>query len=330
MSPSGDPEDMEGVQRVPVPTPFEVGRVNCYCFEGGELTLLDPGPATEEALEAVETGLAEAGHDLAAVDRVVVTHPHMDHYGLARRVVEASGARVLAHADAVDHLADPLAYFEREQAFFRPFLLSMGVPEQIVDTVVSLPESYTEFQEPVDVDRTLGEGDRVEAGDRRLEVVETPGHAPGSVCLLDADEAAAFTGDHVLEHVSPNPLLTLAPGTDDERTRSLPTYLDSLRHLRRTDATVGHPGHGETVTDLPGRIESIRDHHRHRKERIDDLLAAGGPATAYELMQELFPDLPVTEMFPGMSEVIGHLDLLEEEDRIQIREQDGLRRYAVE
>lgn len=319
---------MASSTRIRIPTPFEVGRTNCYAFADDGLTVLDPGPATDEAYDALAEGLQELGHAPADVDRVLVTHPHMDHFGLADRLVREAGAEVLAHGDAVDHLADPAGYFEREAALFAPFLSSMGVPERLVDTVVGLPEPYMDFQEPVDVDRELRDDERVDVG-VDLRVVFTPGHAPGSVCFVSATENAVYTGDHVMADITPNPLLTIAPGSDSERTRSLPTYLDSLRKLRSVDAEIGYGGHRDPVPDLRSRIAEILDHHREREERIANLLADAGPTTAYHVTTELFPDLPATEMFAGMSEVIGHLDLLEDEGRVDISRRDDVRRYEL-
>jgi glyoxylase-like metal-dependent hydrolase (beta-lactamase superfamily II) len=314
--------------RIRVPTPFAVGRVNCYVLRGDGLTLIDPGPASEESYETVVEGLAAGGHAVEDVDRIVVTHPHMDHFGGVARLVAESGAEVCAHGDAVGWLADPDGQFEREQALFEPFLISMGLPERLGDTVISLPETYREFREPVTVDRELADGDRIAVDDTELEAIHTPGHAPGSVCLLAPGEAV-YTGDHVLGHISPNPLLTTKPGTDEERTRSLPTYLDSLERVRGLDAPVAEPGHGDPVGDVDGRIDEIVTHHREREETVAGILEEG-PMTAYEVMEELFPDLPATEAFPGMSETIGHLDLLEDEGRVTLNERgDGVVEYAL-
>ena len=319
---------MDDVYCLEIPTPFQVGRVNCYVFIGDELTLLDPGPATEAAYEELVRGLDDHGFSLADVSRVLITHPHMDHFGLANRVVEESGARAVAHRDATRRLANPLAHFGREQAFFRPFLQEMGVPKGVVNTAVDLPEAYTDYQEPLVVDRQLTDGDSVDVGST-LSVVHTPGHAPGSVCFVSGRDAVAFTGDHVLAHISPNPLLTVVPGTEGERTRSLPLYLDSLRKIQDADADVGYAGHGERIAELDGRIEEILDHHHSRKERIADLIETMGSISAYAIMQELFPDLPATEVVPGISEVIGHLDLLEDDGRVERTERDSVRQYYL-
>lgn len=321
---------MDSVERIEIPTPFSIGRVNCYAFTDGELALVDPGPRTGEARDALEAHLEDAGYALADVARILITHPHMDHYGLAEVVREASGAEVVAHRDAVAQLADPDGSFATEQAFFEPFLVSMGVPEALVDTIIGLPEPYVDFREPVTVTRELDDGDRVAVGSGvDLEAVHTPGHAPGSVCFVARGAEAVFTGDHVMMDVSPNPLLTLQPGTDDERTRSLPQYLASLERMERVAATVGHAGHRGTVPDVQARAAEIVEHHHDRKERIAGLIDEAGRTTAYAIMKQMWPDLPATEMFPGMSEVVGHLDLLEDEDRVDVREVDGVREYGL-
>lgn len=319
---------MDFVDRCSIPTPFAVGRVNCYLFFENGPTVLDPGPATPEAHEELVDCLDRHGYGIEDVERILVTHPHMDHFGIARRIVEQSGASVLAHGDATDWLADPIGYFEREREFFRPFLVSMGMPVETAATVLELPEPYTDYQAPLSVDRELEDGDRIDVG-VSLECLHTPGHAPGSVCFFASSEDVMFTGDHVLPDVTPNPLLTLAPGSDDERTRSLPMYVESLRRVLSFDATVGYGGHGDPIPDLQARVRETIDHHEHRKERIADIVERDGPTTAYEVMTEMFPDLPATELFAGMSEVIGHLDLLEDEDRVEIAESGGVKRYEL-
>lgn len=319
---------MDDVERVEIPTPFGVGPVNSYLFTGSGVTIIDPGPATDDAYETLETHVDRLGFALTDIDRILITHPHMDHFGLVNQLADVAGARVFAHKDAVPQLNDPLAYFEQEQAFFTPFLRSTGVPAEVVKTAMELPEPYSRFQEPTAVNRELADGDSIDVG-AELEVVHTPGHSPGAICFLAQGDGVAFTGDHVLADITPNPLLTLSPDKQNERTRSLPQYLASLQKLRSYPVDVGYGGHGDPMPDLSGRITETIEHHQERKENIADLLDTHQPTTAYHLMQEMFPDLPVTEMFPGMSEIIGHLDLLEDDSRVQISTTNGTKYYEL-
>lgn len=319
---------MDNVHRLTIPTPFHVGPVNCYVFTGAGLTLLDPGPATAEAYAELTTGLNELGFAIADVDQVFITHPHMDHFGLANRVATESGACTIAHHDATKRLRDPVDHFKREQKVFGPFLCTMGAPEDAVASAMTLPEAYIDYQDALSIDHELNDGDTVDVGSE-LTALHTPGHAPGSVCFLTQTADVAFTGDHVLNHITPNPLLTVRPGSEAERTRSLPTYLDSLERLQQTNADVGEGGHGERIPDLNSRIKAIIDHHQNRKERIAEMITKRGPISAYEIMRTLFPNLPATELFPGMSEVIGHLDLLTDEARVHSTVTKGIRQYSL-
>ena len=321
---------MNDVERIAIPTPFQIGRVNCYAITRGSLTLIDPGPLTDDAYTELTDSLEGLGYATEDVDRVLITHPHIDHFGLADRIRNESEATICAHRDAVDVLADPTANFEREQAFFRPYLASVGVPEQLLETVVTLPESYNRFREPVAVDRALAEGDEIVLDETTtLEAIHTPGHAPASVCFLDRERQSAFTGDHVMADISPNPLLTLEPGTTDQRTRSLPDYLAALEHIATEDVTTGYGGHRDIIPDIPNRVEEIVAHHDERSDRVSGLLADHGPMTPYKLMTLEFPDLPATETFAGMSEIIGHLDVLEDASRVEKVERDEQSTYEL-
>jgi len=223
-------------------------------------------------------------------------------------------------------MAAPDEFLVREQAFFRPYLRGMGVPEKTVDTVVELPDPYADYRDPVDTDRLITDGETNDAG-VELDVIHTPGHTPGSVWVAVESEDAVCTGDHVMTEISPNPLRTLRPTDPEERTRSLPAYMDSLRTLGQRGLSTGYGGHRATITDLPARIEEILDHHEERADRIHGLVVDNEPVSAYDIMATMFPDLPVTEVFPGMSEIIGHLDLLEDQSRVTLN-RDGRYRAA--
>src|SRR5947199_585356 len=82
------------VHRIIVPTPFYVGPVNVYLIEEEPLTLIDAGPRDEASLAALRAGLQQLGYKFSDVRRVIVSHAHADHYGLAQRIQEESKATV--------------------------------------------------------------------------------------------------------------------------------------------------------------------------------------------------------------------------------------------
>jgi glyoxylase-like metal-dependent hydrolase (beta-lactamase superfamily II) len=306
---------------ISVPTPFQIGPVNTYL---AGRTLVDPGPNSEEAWTALTEGLEAAGTSPEAIEQVLVTHAHMDHFGLARRFREL-GARVVASADAVDLLADYRAHYERERAFFVPFFEKHGVSRSTAEAITGVSEAFLQYAPSVEVDHAVGAGDTVDVAGTGTTLTVDPvdGHGPGELLFgFEADgRRTALVGDHVLEEITPNPLLRPPPSPDEPRPRVLPAFNRSLERLRDAEFDRMLPGHRGTV-EVPGeRVAEILAAHERRTATVRDLVE--GPTTAAEVMSGLFGDLPVTEQFPGMSEAVGHLDVLEARGVVAREERGG-------
>lgn len=308
-------------RRLEVPTPFQVGSVNAYL---SGRTLVDPGPDSERAWSALLSELEKRDMEPADVERVVITHPHPDHFGLAARFRDA-GARVFASEPAADIVADFGGRLAYEQEFFAPFFERHGIAEETARTVVQLPEAYLEYAPGVETDRVLSAGDEVAIdGDEPVSVLEVAGHAPGELVFEheEPDGTAAIVGDHVMLEITPNPLLLPPPSPDGDRPKVLPAFNESLRRLRDRDYHRLLPGHRDVVVDPAGRIDEILEAHEKRTEEVWQLV--DGPKTAADVMEGLFGDLPATEIFPGMSEAVGHLDVLEDRGRVTAEEKGGI------
>ncbi|MEF8872149.1 MAG: MBL fold metallo-hydrolase [Haloarculaceae archaeon] len=293
--------------RIDVPTPFQVGRVNTY-FSGR--TVVDPGPDSEEAWSALLDGLNAAGLAPDDIEQVVVTHPHPDHFGLARRLREA-GARVFASSQAADIMAKFDERLHYEQSYFTDYFQRCGLSAEAAQTVTNLPEAFLPFAPNVETDRRLSSGDKFSVVETTLTADAVEGHAPGELIFdYETDgQRRALVGDNVLGHITPNPLLQPPQERGGERPRVLPAYNDSLRRLREESYDRFLPGHGEYVTAPADRIDEILDAHEQRTATVRDLV--DGPTVPAEIMHQLFEDLPLTEQFSGLSEAVGHLDVLE-------------------
>lgn len=308
--------------RVSVPTPFQVGAVNAYL---AGRTVVDPGPDSEEAwsvlLEALE-GEGLAPEDLA---RVVVTHPHPDHFGLARRLHDA-GATVAASPEAAQVMADFPAQLEREQAFFTDFFERCGMAQSTAETVTDLPEAFLSYAPSVRTERELTDGDQFEVADQPVDVTAVAGHAIGERILAYDGETGreAVVGDNVLGDITPNPLLQPPPSPDADRPRVLPAFNESLDRLAEQPFERFLPGHREAIDAPRERIAEIREAHEERTENVLDLVREDGPITPVEVMEGLFGDLPATEGFAGMSEAVGHLDVLEARGEVTREERGGI------
>lgn len=317
-----------GVHHLPIPTPFQVGPINVYLLEGPPLTLVDVGPFTDKARASLESQLGELGHQIEDLEQLMITHPHMDHFGLAGEVKRRSGCQVISHPDAVVKLKDFEGFYIREQDFFGKFLVSMGMPEQTVNVLTEFPKSFSVLAPPVDVDDTLVEGNQIDIGNLHFEVLETPGHSPASLCFYEPTHQALFAGDHLIDGITPNPLLEMPQPPDTDRPKTLVQYVDSLEKVNRLDLKVVFSGHRNVFTEPQRIIDQNFSHIEKRSDKVFNLIQEA-PTTAFELMEKLFPNLPATEQFLGMSEAVGHLDWLEHQGKARTRADQNIIYYEA-
>lgn len=322
------------VGRIPTPTPFPVGDVNAYLIfpatGADSLTLIDTGVKSPEAFEALRHGFKEFGWRLDQIDLILITHAHMDHYGQARRLREASGAPVHASAPEAARMrtfGSPTAdRSESVLAWFRHW----GIPDEIARSDDGFSELARKLQDPIEVDGLLEGGQRIAVGDLTLEVISTPGHCEGHVVFYEPELNLLFSGDHILTDISPVPLLVLPERLDQLRPKSLVLFMQSLERVEKLECDLTFPSHGDVIPDHRNVIAGYRLHHERRALQMVRHLR-DGPRTPFELAVRLFPKHYRRELFLVMSEVIGHLDVLVEEGRARVEEEDGVERaYLVD
>jgi len=319
-----------------VPTPFAVGRVNCYLIDDEPLTLLDAGPNSATSLTALESALASHGRRVEDLQRIVVTHQHIDHIGLVEIIAKRSGAEVCA----LDRLAPWLADYKREMeagdSFSAAIMLRNGIPEDVVHALRAVSASFRGWGAAAHVTRPLAEGELLEFASRSWRVLHRPGHSPSDTVFWDEASGELFGGDHLIKRISSNPLITMAlpppSGRDEdrpvERPRALMAYLDSLRLTREMELNVVFAGHGEPIEDHPALIDERFRMHERRADKLHGLIAER-PRNAYELAQKMWGNVAVTQAFLTLSEVLGHVDLLIDEGRVGEREVDGVVRFEA-
>jgi glyoxylase-like metal-dependent hydrolase (beta-lactamase superfamily II) len=306
--------------RIPIPTPFPVGPVNAYLLGPAPLTLFDCGPRTEEAWEALGAGLAAAGFRVEDVERLVLSHPHQDHAGLARRVREASGCPVYAHPADHDRLRDLPGVWARISGFLVEATRRAGAPDAVLGELGAALARLPAYTEPLDAVEPLGEGNTLEAGGRRLFVLHTPGHARGALCLWEPEQRTLLSGDTLLPRISSNAILEPAVGAFRERT--LLSYRDTLARVAGLAPAAVFPGHGEPLgdpRDLIGRRLALHDTRAAQIRR----LVAEGRTRPWQIAERLFPGLAAAQASLAVSEVVGHLDLLAERGEVVFEGQDG-------
>ena len=318
----------DGIHRIQVPTPFAVGRVNVYLIEDEPLTLVDAGPNSATSFNELTNGLAELGHSLEDIQLVILTHQHIDHLGLVSLVAERSGAEVAAIDAAVPFVENYSEEAQKDDEFARSVMLRNGIPPDVVSALSAVSQAFRAWGARADVTRVLHEGDTIEFRDRTLHVHHRPGHSPTDTIFHDRESRLLLSADHLLGHISSNPLITRPPGGATERPQALVTYLRSLEQTREMDLDLVLPGHGDPITDHRTLIDERFALHRRRAEKIHRLIA-DRPRTAYEIAQALWGNIAVTQAYLTLSEVLGHVDLLTNDGRVRELDRNGTSVFEV-
>jgi glyoxylase-like metal-dependent hydrolase (beta-lactamase superfamily II) len=305
-----------GIHRLAIPTPFLVGRVNCYLLEDEPLTLVDTGPNSGKSLDELERALAEHGHTIEELERIVITHQHMDHLGLLEILVRRSGAEVAALDLLGPYLRDWTASAAADDEFAQQTMRMHGTPSDLATVLGAVGNAFRAFGSGGRVTRELRDGDALEFRDRTLTVLHRPGHSPSDTVFWDERRRILLGGDHLLAHISSNPLVSRPLNGDpgDGRPKALIAYLESMRATREMPAAVVLPGHGDPILDHVTLIDERFRMHDRRAEKMLRMLASE-PLSAYEVALKMWGNIAVTQAFLTISEVLGHMDLLVRDGR---------------
>ncbi|HVO17889.1 MAG TPA: MBL fold metallo-hydrolase [Anaeromyxobacter sp.] len=321
-----------GIHRVPVPLPFPQagGPVNVYLVEdeGGGIVLVDSGLGSPEAEAVLLDGLGRAGRSPEEVRRILVTHGHVDHYGGARGLEELAGHAVpaLVHAADLPKVAETGPRWTALAAHYGAHLARLGVPEAALAVAGREAERGFSLARRIREVRPTLPGERLRTRHLDLEVLHMPGHTPGLLCLYDRAHRLLFSSDHLLERVSPNPLIELGPDGRDGYFRPLVEYLQSMERTRALEVELVLPGHGPPFTGHRAVADSLHSFYARRQERLLGQLRRG-PRTPWELVRALFREPRPGDVFLAISEVAANLELMEERGVVAREERDGVRRY---
>jgi glyoxylase-like metal-dependent hydrolase (beta-lactamase superfamily II) len=309
-----------GLWSIPVPIPDNPLRyVLVYALEldGGGVALVDAGWNTDAAWGSLTAGLAAAGGSISDVEAVLVTHIHPDHYGLAGRVREASGAWIGLHPrDAVmlearygdtDALVDTMVQFLADSGVPGDKLPDLALASMRVKSMVTMAVPDVLFEDRKEIELP-GWG---------LRTIWTPGHSPGHVCFYSDDRRLLLSGDHILPRITPNISVHA-----QQFPNPLGDYLESLAKVRDLDADEVLPAHEYRFADLAGRVDEITAHHGERLDEIVEVLAAHPGSTAWETTLRLHWSRPWDEIPSFMQrqangETLAHCVLLELHGRVR-------------
>jgi glyoxylase-like metal-dependent hydrolase (beta-lactamase superfamily II) len=311
-----------GLWRIRLPFHLELNHVNVHLvrLQDGWM-LVDCGVGTPDSRATLEAALEEAGVGWGDIRTVLVTHCHPDHVGNLGYIVDRTGARLLMHT-AEAALLQRIASSVSNGTPFDTALADWGTPAEMVQAIQNeMRGSWRQFpwREP---DRLLDGGETLETALGPLEVIHTPGHARGHLCLFFRERRILITGDHLLPSITPN--IGWIPDGD-----SLANYLASLRAVSELDAELALPSHGDPFENPRARAAETAAHHDSRCQEVMRALSEG-PATPYQVTLALWGDTlsPFQRRF-GLYEAMAHLEHLERLRRVRRIGELSAVRYVV-
>jgi glyoxylase-like metal-dependent hydrolase (beta-lactamase superfamily II) len=319
------------IWKVTIPIPFPLRTVNMYILRGKEgWALIDTGMGTPDARAAFEEGMRIAGVSLEGLRAIVLTHHHPDHIGLSGELHEKSGAPVYIHP--IDRESLRVMYsgtmperFGKVSDYFaqhglpRTHLWLTQMGRQAMRKIISVP--------PDEAFRMVEDGQKLELLDEVYEIIWTPGHADGQICLYRERDGVFFSADHVLPRITPN----IGLYSEIDRPNPLEDYLDSLRKVSKVPAQIVLPGHREPFSDLLERTTEIIEHHQQRLAQILGLLEERAQNAA-QIVEQLFMNRLKNDESRRMAvaEILSHLEYLRYEGQVkQETTKDGLILYEV-
>jgi glyoxylase-like metal-dependent hydrolase (beta-lactamase superfamily II) len=316
---------LDKIYKIELSIPIPLKTINIYFIDDAPKTLVDAGIKTETSFETLKKGLETIGYHLKSIERILITHGHIDHYGQAKKISLLSGAPIYIHSKEYGRIRSIL----HTLGFLKSIMLRNGVPGGLVNETIHYIESSQNLADPLEEAFFLEEGDIVPFKTMTLKTIHCPGHASGLICFYWPEKKVLFTGDHLLKEITPNPILNVYENKPPFRYPSLKEYLSSLEKIEKMDISLLLPSHGEEVHDAKGLIQKIFIHHKERMNRILFSLSKG-EKTPFEIALDLFPNVPPFEVFLGISEVVGHLEILRERGLVSVKEKEGKDYYSLE
>jgi glyoxylase-like metal-dependent hydrolase (beta-lactamase superfamily II) len=309
------------IEKLVIPTPFPVGPINIYLVVDDPITLVDTGPKTDAASAALREQLRALKFKTEDIRRIVLTHTHEDHCGLAGMLQRESGARVYVHEWEYQNIAD------HGHTRVDPELLKRaGAPREELESMAARYQLIHHFADAVeDVEAYRDEQEFVFASGA-LRVIHTPGHTPGSSCLLRESNRLMLAGDTILKNITPNPVLNSDPIDPGRRFPSLGEYLVSLARIRALAPTLLKTSHGDDVTDYEEHFHGLVRHIQERLAKVIRLVPKQG-TTAWEMAKTLFPKATDINRFLAVSEAVANLDLAVAEGKLRIERKDEVELY---
>ena len=305
---------------IPFPSISNLITYNLFAVGKNPITLIDTGPKLPGSFELIEEQFELAGLDIQKIERIIITHGHEDHFGLATRIRKAVEHPVECFIHYEDEWMVSRENYEKAlwKEGFEDLRAFVGIPKAEMSKITERVSFFRTLSDPIEGLTLMEEGNEFAGEGYRLKAIHTPGHSPGMCCLYEENERVLFSGDHLIKHITPNPIMAIRrKNLRDPDYRSLKAYRESLDKINKLDIRWCFPGHGEYIQDLDSIIAGYREHHRQRMDLIWDVLKQKS-APIYHLVEDIFPMMPADDLLLAISEIIVHLEVMADEGRVDI------------
>ena len=325
--------EIEGVLQFKIDIPFDVKFVCLYLFEAdGKKILIDAGLYFRDWIKLFTEGLTEKNLSLKDIDYCFISHEHLDHVGIVKKIKRANpNVQVLMHEITdknIKWMADRANDDEIKEAAndVAKEMMTYGITDYYSKRVVQYFTTWPKMYRYVKPDVVLHDEDEIEIGSHKLKIIWTPGHALGHICIFDANTRFLYSGDHILSRITPHigifntsPVIRQSHDFDN----ILDLYLKSLDKIDALNPKIIFPSHQEVIYNPHERILEIKEHHKNRLNEITNMIK-NKPMTPFKISQIHFgEDLDEMNMFLALNEVLSHLIYLERQERVKRIEKDG-------
>ncbi|MFT5195880.1 MAG: glyoxylase-like metal-dependent hydrolase (beta-lactamase superfamily II) [Cellvibrionaceae bacterium] len=320
--------------RVELPTPFAIGSVNAWLFTEPEPILVDCGQKTADCIQALVAGLAEHNLTIGDLKKVVITHAHVDHAGLAGYIAENSEAEFWVSEYAWEWVCDLDTQWAARTLFMHETVIKGGMPAATAEKLHASMGRIHHIWEPVPVERMVRftTDSKLQMGGSAWDVIYAPGHTTSQTCFFEPESGMLISADMLL-HMAPVPVIERNAQLEEDgtvtRAPGLLQHMRSLETFYALDATAVFPGHGDEFAK-PHRemIDRQRGRIHKRKEQCYELVAAGNQ-TIFGLTNIMYAHFPEDSRITGFAMVLGYLDLLIDEKRVLQEIDDGVWQFKA-
>lgn len=315
--------------QIALPIPYAVGPVNSYLFIEPEPTLVDCGLKTDAAWAALNSALATHGLAVADLRRVIITHAHVDHMGLAGKIAAHSPAQIWVSEINYDWAVHLFAKWEQRLHFMQGVIQPLGLTAEqqagFMGGMTYIPTMWDAV--PAERVVTFPLDGVLQIGHQEWQVIYTPGHSNTQTCFYQPETRQFLAADMLLS-ITPTPVIEEPLDGSDERVPGLPQFLDSLAVVEALEIAWVYPGHGAPFTDHRTLIQRQSARIAQRTAQCYTLIEEG-QHTFPALLEAMYGQQPIADRFSALGMLVGYLDLLEADGLIKGRLRDGLLSFRV-